>query len=199
MITTNFSKPNIKFSKRYLMNIIWLSCHVWIKGPNYPFKLDPPWTHSGTPQYFLGTKGASISISVWISTVLWKWVSWQTLPDFIQVQGLGQPWNVQTGLPPAKLHQKMLSKHLVWSAHSTRLNLVLSKNCTRSRWEFVELTFIFTLKIYFHGTVQLAVTETYPRGAQEWQTALWLCRTANIIVQVLSLLLHENGRTQISV
>lgn len=144
------------------------------------------WTHYelilAPPQYLLETKGAYISIFIWISTVLWKWISWQTLPHFILAQGLGQPWSVQIGLLPVKLHQKMLSKHLVWSAHSTRLNLVLSKNCMCSKSEFIEMMVIFTLKICFHCTVQLVVTEMYPRGAQKWQMALSLCRTVNIIV-----------------
>lgn len=119
------------------------------------------------------------------------------LPYFILAQGLGQPWSVQTGLLPVKLQQKVLSWHLVWSAHSTGLNLDLSKNCMCSRWEFVELI-LFSLYRSAFTALQL-VTETQPRGAQQWQTALWSCRTLNIIVLVLSLLLHESGRTQVSV
>lgn len=62
------------------------------------------------PPVLQGTKGACTSTFIWISTVHWKWISWQTLSHFIPAQDLGQPWSVQTGLLPVRLHQELLSK-----------------------------------------------------------------------------------------
>lgn len=101
------------------------------------------------PQYLLGTRGAYSSIFIWKALCFGS-----ESPDKLYLTSSWHKAWASLGVCKldrfqVKLHQKMLSKHLVWSAHSIRLNLVLSKNCTQKR--------VCRTDAYFHSKYLLSL------------------------------------------
>lgn len=84
----------------------------------------------------LAFSGAYISISVWISAVLLKSISWYSLP-YSKHLGTYHGTALECANWTPSSETKLEDALQVWSAHSTKLNLV--QNCTQGGWGILAL------------------------------------------------------------